>query len=79
VCLFVGGSTNLTQGSAATNWTMTGAAAGTTVGRAIFRERWRGGTLSGGASAAATTTATFSGNINVIGNGYINLYGTYAA
>ena len=71
--LFVNGTNNFNAGSATTNWTLTGATAGSNVGNQVFENDGAVDVI--GTSGGGTTTANFTGNVSITGSGQINVYG----
>ena len=74
--IFVNGTNNFTAGSAITAWTLTGAVAGANTDNQYFENDGNLNII--GTTGGGSTTANFTGNISVIGSGYINVYGNAA-
>ena len=74
--IFVNGTNNFASGTASINWTVTGAAAGATTGNEYFEND---GTINVvGGTGITFASATFSGNVALLGSGSIDLYGNAA-
>ena len=73
--IYVNGTNSFAQANATTNWTVTGAAAGAGVGLQIFENDGSIDVIGTLGVGGGSTTANFTGNVELTGDGSINLYG----